>query len=804
MHNPKARIFACLLFGIIATGSAQAERVAPVEGVFYYQPAALGFGSETVWNNPAGLGLYRVSGFQAMADYADNKFADSWGGILQRDHAGIAYRKIDRDGAVWKEWIFGFGAPITVGQTHFGASYRYFKAGPGYYNKRHLWNIGLLYQSSPFISWGAVFSNLNRGRIDGERSEIEQRYSIAYRPRSRRLTFAVDMLLGTKTRLSNSDFVYYVEGVPSPGLILTGLVDSDKNFELGFRVNLLRYFVGSRSGFDRHGDSRQTTAFWGATNMRQASLIPERGRRLAVSLSGRPSENPPRPMFGRRRTAFADLLAGIYRAADDPSIREMLLNLRGVRLGMGQAQEMREALRTFRSRGKQVVCHLSSPNNIGYYLASICDRILIPPVSQLNLVGLRAELTFYTGAMEKLGVNADIIRTGAYKTAPETYMRRAASDENREQVNYLLDQLYLQFTTDIAEGRGITPDSVARLVDMGPFTSAEALKYGLVDGLSYRDEVTRVHLTSMPEVGFRRYRSDTIQNSEWGRRPVIAVVVADGDISFNEFGVTPSTHEDAATPILMERAFRSALAAPEVKGIVLRINSPGGYALAGEDIYRTVQRAAEKKPVTVSMANMAASGGYYIAMAADHLFANPATVTGSVGIYGGKVDLAGLYEKLDIGKELYTRGRFAAMLSLSRPFTDEERQKYTDHLESFYAHFLQLVADNRSLSVDSIDVLSQGRVWTGRDARANGLVDELGGLREAVAYTAERLGLKDYRIALYPQKRPLFVMPRLPLLGWLGSMFGGGQPDARVAADAYGLPDEGEVLARLPYDLVIE
>ncbi|MFZ5981083.1 MAG: S49 family peptidase, partial [Candidatus Zixiibacteriota bacterium] len=410
--------------------------------------------------------------------------------------------------------------------------------------------------------------------------------------------------------------------------------DSDKNFQIGFRTNLLRYFTGSRSTFNKHGDHQGTTIFAGATAMKQPSIIREPARRLTLGLSGSMSENPPRPFWGHKPTAFATIIVDLYRAAADPSISEMMLDLKGLSLGLGQAQELREAMTYFKSRGKHITCYLTAPNNIGYYIASAADRILIPPVCQLNLVGLRAELSFYAGTLEKLGARVDLMRIGDYKTASERFTQTAASEENREQVNRILDGIYNQFVSGIAEGRCISPDSVRNIIDNGPFTSAEALQYRLVDGLSYRDEVGKTFLSRMPEISFYRYHEDTLLNDDWRRPEVLAVVVADGDIAYDGRSLADFGGGTKATPRLLGQALERAVNTPEVKGIVLRVNSPGGLALAGEDIYRSAQIAADRKPLLVSMANVAASGGYYIAMSAERIYANPGTITGSIGIYG--------------------------------------------------------------------------------------------------------------------------------------------------------------------------
>ena len=794
-----------LLLVLAATATAEDQHRLYVPGdVYYYRPAAAVSGSEAAWTNPAGLGRFGVAGFQIMADYDDGNYAKSYGAVVYRDRLTTGFRHIENpDGGDLEEWMLATG--LKVGPSiSIGMSYRHFREGTAEYKKRHLWTLGLMSRATGPFALAAVWSNLNRGRWEGERTSVEQRYSVGYRPFGNELTLSVDMMTTSENGFSDADYVYHAEYTPYTGLYLDGYLDSDDNFQLGFRANLLKYFIGTKSSFDKHGHGGRTTAFFGATNMRQPSIIRPPRRNLKVAVSGGYAENPPQPVFGRKSRPFLSLILQVYRAADDPSIGTMQIELDRLALGFGQAQELREALLYFKSRGKQIVCHLSYPNNLGYYVASAADRILIPPVCQVRLVGLRAELTFLAGTLDKLGVGLELLRIGDYKTAPERYTRRTASEQNREQINRILDDLYDQFVTDIARGRNMTPQQVRDLIDRGPFTSAEALEAGLVDGLSYRDRVTRDFLPSLPTVSFHRYVSDTLMNDNWNEPPVLAVVVAEGEIAQNGGSVIPFTPESKVTPAAMESAFRAAVSNRNVKGVVFRINSPGGWALAGEEIYRAGDRAAERRPMVVSMSNIAASGAYQIAMPASTLFLNPATVTGSIGIYGGKMNLAGLYQKLDVGKELITRGRFAGMLTDIRPFTDEESARYQEHLQAFYEYFVDLVAESRGLPPDSVDRLGRGRVWTGREAVANGLASRLGGIKQALDYAAEQAGLDGYEVKIYPRKRPWIILPGGSVWSKLAGLVTGSKTSPETALDDLPISEEASILARMPFDLQIE
>ncbi len=788
----------------VIVSSAAAERIPIPDGIFYYAPAASVFGSEAVWTDPAALGHYKATEFEIMLDYRDGTFARSWGGVINRQGFALAQRYLDNpDGNNFREYILAYGVPFGRSLA-LGGSYRYFSRGPGIYSNRHFWNLAVTSTGVGPFSWAAVFSNLNRGEVNGRKTETEQRYSLSYRPSGQTVTFSVDAFLSTKQRFKNGEFVYHAQFDPVPGLTVNGYVDSHKNFEIGVRANLAGFFVGSQQVYSRHVSLKRHTIYVGATAARQPSLIPEKRRRLSLNVNGRPQENPTEFVFGQAPPAYTDILLSMYRAADDPSIGEMVLSLNRLSVGFAQAQELRDAITAFRSRGKRVTCYVTSPGNVSYYVASAADKIVIPPVSQLNLVGLRAELTFYAGTMEKLGIKADILRIGKYKTAAEAFTRETPSEANVEMTNRLLDDIYAQFVGGIAEGRGISADSVRALIDMGPFTSAQAIEYGLVDGLSYRDELKdNKLLRSMPEISFRSYEKDTLLNSGWPWLPEIAVVVGDGEIVTGSGSPVPFDEGAKMTPALMSRGFSQARADADVRGIVFRIDSPGGLALAGEDIYHDATKAAKHVPMTVSMGDMAASGAYYIAMAGGSLFASPGSVTGSIGIFGGKADLSGLYDKIDLRKTLYTRGKYAGMLTLTRPFTEDERQKYYDQLNAFYQHFVQLVADNREIAPDSIDALARGRVWTGREALANGLVDHLGGLKAALDHTARKLDLHEYRVVRYPQRRAWFQLPSMPLFGGLISTLAGHRDVSTAVHEAVPL-DDGDIYARLPFDLDIQ
>ena len=779
------------------------ERVPFPEGVFFYKSASNVFGFESVWINPAGLGRFTGSGVMLMADYFDGDIAKSWGTLINGEQSAFAYRRIDNAAASdFQEWIMASG--LGLGQMKIGGSYRYFKEGPAPYDNRHFWNLGVQLQGDYKLSGAVVFSNLNRGRVDGERTEVEHRYSLSYRPLNIDLTLSADMLRTSSIDLGDAHMIYSASYSPYPGLIVDGLFDSDENFNIGVRVNLLQYFVGTESRFDKDGGGRGTTIYTGSTDLRQESLVPLQSRRLKIDFPEYVSENPPQPVFGKKTPSFFTIINNIYRAADDASIREMVIKLRQPSIGFAQAQELRDALKYFKSSGKAIICHLSTPNNVGYYIAAVSDSILIPPVSQLNLIGLKAELTFYGATLAKVGVELDLVKIGAYKSAAERLTESGSSLESKEQINRILDNLYSQFVDGISEGRNILADSVRKIIDHGPYTSADAIKFGLVDGLSYADEIQKNFLSSLPEISLYKYEKDTLVNDGWPAKPEIAVVVAKGEISYSDGGLVPWASGDAATPSDLGRAFKAAEKNKNAKAIVFRVNSPGGLALASDEILHSAEKASQKKPLIVSMSNVAASGGYYISMCADKLYADAGSITGSIGIFGGKVSFEKLFEKIELGKEIYTRGKFAGMASSIRPYTDEEREKYQQQIVAFYSQFIGLVSNNRKLTADSIETLAQGKVWTGQEAMQNGLVDEVGGLKQAIDHTANRLKLKDYRLVFYPEDRPLFIFPKNPMFGAVASLLGFGGAGSTDAGEKTTLEQQNGLFTRLPFDISVE
>ena len=794
-------------------GLAASPRAPIPEGVYFHRFASSVYGPEAVWINPAVLALYDTPTALFMFDYRDPGFGDDRGLALASRSVGYSNRKLSNlsSGQDYSEHIF---ALAHGGKTGFstGLSYRLASSGPGIYNNRHFWNFGLIYRDKPSWSLGAVFSNLNRGRINGQRSAMEQLYSLSVRPLlNASLTLSGELAVSTTQNFKQGVFRLGAEGEPIQGLKLYGSWREGDDFELGVRVNFTRSFVGGQSRHDNAADVRSATSYVGFITDRQRSITPAKQRELLVGLSGRIEENPTQPVFGRRRVAFADYILALYHAAVDESIGAVRLVVGPNSLSWGQTQEIKAALENLSGAGKLVRVYLHGPSNRNYYLACSADEILLAPAGFLGLTGLRAEQTFYAGTLEKIGISVDGERIGDYKAATESWMNRGPSQANQEMMNRILDNLYDQFVSEISRARSLTGEQTQELIDRGPYTSAEAKQAGLVDELIYPDQLERKTIPGISgKVGLIDYISEKYIRDEWTARPVIALVVAEGDI-----GDSPpdggSLVRGTISPQSMARAFRQVKSERRVKGVTMRINSPGGSALASDLIYRQTVKAREFGPLNVSMSGVAASGGYYISAAADKIFANPATITGSSGIFALKPDLSGLHEKIDLHKRFYSRGKNSGIFSLSGPFSDSERARLKSGLRAFYDRFLQVASGGRGLTPDSVDQLGQGRVWTGSEARGNGLVDSLGGLWQSISATADAAGLKEFEVKRYPKNKTLISFGSNPLLdpfrGLISLVFGtgrgilGGAP--RSPATFLDQPPSGYFM-RLPFDLSVE
>jgi protease-4 len=478
---------------------------------------------------------------------------------------------------------------------------------------------------------------------------------------------------------------------------------------------------------------------------------------LALDVSGDVPEEPPSGLSGlfeSRPPSIRALVEAVDRAGRDSSVKGILLRVGALHSGWARAQELRDALVRFRRSGKPSWAHLEFAGNREYYLATGCAKVAASPTAILDVSGLAAEVTFYRGTLDKLGVEAQFEGVGKYKNAPNQFIEKGLTAPHREQVEALVGTLFEQYVRGVAESRGLAPEVVRALIDRGPFPASEAKEAGLVDEVLYRDQVE----DRIPAAG----RVDPVRYVKAARgffdgRAKLALVYAAGDIIPGESQTSPFGGGLAGADTIA-RGLRQAREDGGVRAIVLRVDSPGGSGTASDAVWREVSLARRAKPVVVSMGDYAASGGYYIAMGADAIVAQPGTITGSIGVFTGKFSLRGLYGKLGISQETVKRGKNAALFSDWAPWTDEERAKVRSLTEAFYEEFVRKAAEGRKKGRQEIEAVAQGRVWTGEDALAAGLVDVLGGLDAAVRIARERARIprgQEVQLVVLPQRKGL-------------------------------------------------
>ncbi|MFG1999151.1 signal peptide peptidase SppA [Spirillospora sp. NPDC048911] len=504
-----------------------------------------------------------------------------------------------------------------------------------------------------------------------------------------------------------------------------------------------------------------------ARDRRTAPLVLELD--LTDGIVETPPADPLAAILSMRRTHLRDVLDGLRRARADARVRALVVKITGG-VGLAMAQELREAVIAVREAGKLTVAWAETfgeggRGTVPYYLASAFDKVYLQPTGEVGLTGIALEEPFFAGALEKLGVQPRFAKRHEYKTMANTFMEKGYTPEHEESSRRLVTSLGEQITTGIAAARDLPPDRVRELMDQGPLLAAEALEAKLVDRLGYRDEVYADVREEVGDQAILRYvarynRTHALSQRlpQPGRQDVVALINGHGPIRLGRSGRGGPlpTQSAAMGSDTIGAALRAAVKDDRVKAIVFRVNSPGGSAVASDAIWREVILAGKAgKPVIVSMGNVAASGGYYVAMAADTIVAQPGTITGSIGVVVGKAVVNGLLDRIGVGLGTVAEGEHARMLSATKDFSESEWERINASLDQIYDDFTRKVAEGRGLSRERVHELARGRVWTGADAKEHGLVDELGGLDLALELARKKGGLAaDAPVRPYPHTSP--------------------------------------------------
>lgn len=463
-------------------------------------------------------------------------------------------------------------------------------------------------------------------------------------------------------------------------------------------------------------------------------------------------------LFGlesKKTLGLNEILANINEAKTDDRIKGIYLDVSSLSAGMATIEEVRNALIDFKKSGKFIIAYSEVYSQGAYYLSSIADKIYLNPEGMIDFRGLSSEIMFFKGALEKLDIEAQIIKVGTYKSAVEPFILDKMSEPNKQQVSSFLGSMYDHLLSEISKSRKISKESLFSIADSAKIRAPkDALTYKMVDGLKYKDEVLD-ELKKLTKIDKKKdIKSVSLEDytakeeiKEESSKNRIAIIYANGEI------ISGEGDDETIGSERISRAIRKARTDDKVKAIVLRINSPGGSALASDVIWRETVLAKKTKPVIVSMGDVAASGGYYIACAADSIFAQPNTITGSIGVFGIIPNMQKFFKnKLGITFDGVKTGKFADLGSISRPLTEGEKMIIQLEVNKVYDTFTKKVADGRKKEQNYINSIGQGRVWSGTEALNIGLVDRLGDINDAIASAAKKAKLKDYKIVDYPSQ----------------------------------------------------
>ena len=448
-----------------------------------------------------------------------------------------------------------------------------------------------------------------------------------------------------------------------------------------------------------------------------------------------------------------EIIGSIKKAKEDEKIKGIKLHTGSIGSGWAQAREIRNALEEFKTSGKFIYAYSDYMSQKGYYVSSVADSIFMNPMGMMQLKGLSSEVLYYQDFQNQYGVKMEVIRHGKYKSAVEPYLQDHMSYENRIQIQSLLDAVWETLRDEVAQSRGIAPATLDTLADDLLINNAEeALAQGMIDGLVYEDDFENkikaaLKIDSKEDLEGLDIGEVNVKIQEYDKEITdrIAIVYAQGPI-FNTEGSEDIIGKDA-----INKAFDEILESKKIKAVVLRVDSPGGDALTSEIILNASRALKGEKPLVVSMGNVAASGGYYIASLADRIFADPMTITGSIGVLAAFPNIRGMTDKIGINAEQVTTHENAMGYSVFEPISKGFKKSTTSSIEKIYHTFKSRVAEGRSLSMETVEEIAQGRVWSGKDAVEIGLVDTLGGLQEAIAAAAELAELDKYNLVDYPK-----------------------------------------------------
>lgn len=663
--------------------------------------------------------------------------------------------------------LFTIGKGFFFGNTFgFGLSYHF--KGDGSFDEYRCWSAGFLIRPWHGISFGFTSRNLGSAILHSEELPRTDVYSVAIRLWGG-IILSADMAVSENEGWRNAKYLYTFEISPIRNISLFTSYDSDKHFSFGLSMPIdmqsptqTPVFI-AQYGFSSFEDARIHSFGFALSESRYHSPVAAPDELLHIMLSGAIDEIPSRKTMGKQKPVFTDIISAVHKAATSQRVRAIVVTIDNNSLGFARLQELREELVRFKSHGGKVYAILMTSGNKNYYIASVADRVYFNPAESFILNGLSAQVYFLRELLDKIGIKFDSVRKGRYKFFNEQFTSRFMPREYRESLLALLTNLNDQFVGDISSSRKISSSAIEEMFRSAIITGKEALSRGFIDELSYSSEALNDISRSegrLRQISLEDYLSRENRDAQWGPIPEIAVIHVEGTIVRGKIGKSNLFTPEAIGDENYQALLMESMENPLVRGIVVRINSGGGSAVASDLMlhYLKDMKKRSGKPVVFSFGDIAASGGYYIACSGDKIFASPGTLTGSIGVVGGKASLQKLYEKLGINKETVKLSETADLFSESREMTEKERSIFQKNIDSIYERFTTVVSEGRKIEMSKIPDLAEGRVFTGNMSLAGKLIDEMGTIMKAIGHVRALAGIKgEYVIRHLPQKKTPFA-----------------------------------------------
>jgi protease-4 len=772
MHRvPTALIVAVAALVLLMAGAACLAAVAqgPIYSVFGglrgrlpLETTATTDDPLAVWVNPAALGAGKAGGIAYFHTFSDSTISgdDGLGISLGGLAFGAEFLSPEFGDKTYEtnRYTIACGRRLTRG-IYLGSSYSWHSSEICELDGASTWSAGALARPHRKISVGVVATDLNSPTFMGTKFRPVYEASIGLRPLNDRLTLFASYLtrereldVATGGTQPQSFFSYGIEWQPADGIILRAGADEDENISAALTLRIAGDGIGTAltriKGDKGENDKTYGTTVFTAGPYWHESVLTVRKGYLEIDLSGSIGESkPPFSIFGGGpRYTLRGLLDKIEYAKSARDVEAIVLKCGSVSANLAIYDELRQALIEFRRTGKKVIAYAAEPGNGLYYLLSASDYIVLTPNGGVDLTGFKSEALFLRGTLDKLGMKAYYARVGKYKSATEQLTEDRLSEPGREALNAVLDDRYEKFIQDIASGRGKTEDEVRDIIDNGPYLPVDALREGLVDTLGYWDEVPRIAaaLTGKPmeSLPYGRFARRRPVRTHWDEAPKIGIVYGVGAILSGRSRRNMLIGDVMGSETIAE-AFKVLREDESVKAVVFRVDSGGGEMTASDQIRRAVQLTAREKPVIVSMGGVAGSGGYHVACDGTSILADHSTITGSIGVLALWIHTRGFYEKLGVNKDIFLRGKRADIMPTWRDVTDEDVELIQSFIDRFYDKFIADVSKGRGMGVDEVHAVAQGRIWSGKRAQEIGLVDRIGGLREAIRQAKREAGIPE-------------------------------------------------------------